>query len=61
MAETLLLTLVCFGFVVVSLALAFSFGMNAYLDWQSQQVAIDHGIVLKHEQEEGEDDDNSTD
>jgi len=62
MAETLLLTLVCFGFVVVSLALAFNFAMNAYLDWQEQQVAIEHGIRLvdkRNAEEAGEEYDDS--
>ena len=64
MAETLLLTLVCFGFVVVSLGLAINFAVNAYLDWQEQQVAIEQGIRLvnkRNAEEAGEEYDDSLD
>jgi|TARA_R110000744_G_scaffold193949_2_gene312760 hypothetical protein len=44
MIETIMLVLVCLSFSVVSIALAFNFAMNAYLDWQEQDVAIQHGI-----------------
>jgi hypothetical protein len=44
MIETIMLVLVCLSFSVVSVALAFNFAMNAYLDWQEQDVAIQHGI-----------------
>ena len=36
MIETLMMVAVCLSFSVVSVALAFSFAMNAYLDWQEQ-------------------------
>ena len=44
MIETLMMVAVCLSFSVVSVALAFSFAMNAYLDWQEQDVAIKYGI-----------------
>ena len=44
MIETLMMAVMCLGFLVVSLALAFSFAMNAYLDWQEQDVLIKHSI-----------------
>ena len=44
MIETIMLVIVCLSFSVVSIALAFNFAMNAYLDWQEQDVAIQHGI-----------------
>jgi len=46
MIETLMMVLVCLGFVVVSLALAFSFAMNAYLDYMEASAAIEHGIRI---------------
>jgi len=46
MVETLMMVLVCLGFVVVSLALAFSFAMNAYLDYMEASVAIEHGLRI---------------
>ena len=63
MVETLMLVLVCLGFVVVSLALAFSFAMNAYLDYLEASVAIEHGlrIVTERNSKEGEQDDDSID
>ena len=56
MIETLMMVLVCLGFLVVSIALAFSFAMNAYLDWQEQTVAIEHGIrvITERNSKEGE-------
>jgi len=41
-----MMVLVCLGFVVVSLALAFSFAMNAYLDYMEASAAIEHGIRI---------------
>tara|TARA_R110000868_G_scaffold77264_1_gene221436 strand:+ start:595 stop:786 length:192 start_codon:yes stop_codon:yes gene_type:complete len=63
MIETLMMVLVCLGFVVVSLALAFSFAMNAYLDYLEASVAIEHGIriVTERNSKEGEQDDDSID
>jgi len=63
MVETLMMILVCLGFLVVSLALAFSFAMNAYLDYMEASVAIEHGIriVTERNSKEGEPDDNSID
>lgn len=63
MVETLMLVLVCLGFVVVSLALAFSFAMNAYLDYLEASVAIEHGlrIVTERNSKEGEQDDDPID
>jgi len=46
MIETLMMVIVCLGFVVVSLALAFSFAMNAYLDYMEASAAIEHGIRI---------------
>jgi|TARA_B110000285_G_C14586756_1_gene364571 hypothetical protein len=56
MIETLMMVLVCLAFSVVSLALAFHFAMNAYLDWQEQHVAIKHGIqvITRRNMEAGE-------
>ena len=63
MVETLMMILVCLGFLVVSLALAFSFAMNAYLDYMEASVAIEHGIriVTERNSKEGEPDDDSID
>ena len=63
MIETLMMVLVCLSFTVVSISLAFSFAMNAYLDWQEQDVAIRHGIrvITARNSREGEDDENITD
>ena len=63
MVETLLMVLVCLGFLLVSLALAFSFAMNAYLDWMEASVAIEHGIriVTERNSKEGESNDDPTD
>ena len=56
MIETLMMVLVCLGFLVVSIALAFSFAMNAYLDWMEESVAIEHGIriVTERNSKQGE-------
>jgi|TARA_R110002074_G_scaffold132806_1_gene276353 hypothetical protein len=61
MIETLMLVMVCLSFSVVSVALAFSFAMNAYLDWQEQHVAIEYGIrvITERNSREGELDDDS--
>tara|TARA_R110002096_G_scaffold148808_1_gene309903 strand:- start:724 stop:936 length:213 start_codon:yes stop_codon:yes gene_type:complete len=63
MIETLMLVLVCLSFSVVSIACAFSFAMNAYLDWQEQHVAIEYGIrvITQRNTEEGTPDDDTTD
>ena len=62
MIETLMMVAVCLSFSVVSVALAFSFAMNAYLDWQEQAVAIKYGIrVITDRNSKGEDDENPTD
>ena len=63
MIETIMLVLVCLSFSVVSIALAFNFAMNAYLDWQEQDVAIQHGIrVITDRNSKGmEDHDDSID
>tara|TARA_R100001377_G_C3090446_1_gene75656 strand:+ start:283 stop:474 length:192 start_codon:yes stop_codon:yes gene_type:complete len=63
MIETLMMVLVCLSFTVVSISLAFSFAMNAYLDWQEQDVAIRHGIrvITARNSREGEDDEDITD
>jgi|TARA_B110000503_G_scaffold128206_1_gene198857 hypothetical protein len=63
MIETLMMVLVCLGFVVVSLALAFSFAMNAYLDYLEASVAIEHGIriVTERNSKEGEQHDDPID
>ncbi|MDC1509228.1 hypothetical protein N8381_00760 [Oceanospirillaceae bacterium] len=60
MTETLMMVLVCLSFMVVSLALAFSLAMNAYLDWYEQKVAIDYGIEIitaRNSKQEKQDDD----
>ena len=58
MIETLMLVIVCLSFSVVSVSVAFSFGMNAYLDWQDQDVAIRHGIrvITARNSKEGDED-----
>ena len=62
MIETLMMVAVCLSFSVVSVALAFSFAMNAYLDWQEQDVAIKYGIrVITDRNYKGEDDEDPTD
>jgi hypothetical protein len=63
MIETLMLIIVCLGFLTVSLALAFSFAMNAYLDYIEACAAIDHGIriVTQRNSKEGESDDDPID
>ena len=62
MIETLMMVAVCLSFSVVSVALAFSFAMNAYLDWQEQHVAIEHGIrVITDRNSKGEDNDDTVD
>jgi|TARA_R110000764_G_scaffold111424_4_gene198173 hypothetical protein len=63
MIETIMLVLVCLSFSVVSVSLAFNFAMNAYLDWQEQDVAIKHGIrVITDRNSKGmEDHDDLTD
>jgi hypothetical protein len=62
MIETLMMVVICLGFLVVSLALAFSFAMNAYLDWQEQDVLIKHSIsFLTERNSKGEADDNPID
>ena len=62
MIETLMLVIVCLSFSVVSIALALSFAMNAYLDWQEQDVAIQHGIrVITERNSKGEGDDDLID
>jgi len=63
MIETLMMVLVCLSFTVVSISLPFSFSMNAYLDWQEQDVAIRHGIrvITARNSREGEDDEDITD
>lgn len=66
MIETLMMVLMCLGFLVVSIALAFSFAMNAYLDWMEASVAIEHGIRIiternKDEQQQGADDEDPLD
>ena len=63
MIETLMMILVCLGFLTVSLALAFSFAMNAYLDYIEACAAIDHGIriVTERKLKEGNEDDNPID
>ena len=62
MIETLMLVAVCLSFSVVSVALALSFAMNAYLDWQEQDVAIQHGIrVITERNSKGEGDDDLID
>jgi len=62
MVETLMMVLVCLAFVVVSLALAFSFAMNAYLDYLEASVAIEHGIrIVTERNKEGEPDDDPID
>jgi hypothetical protein len=63
MIETLMMVLVCLGFLIVSLALAFSFAMNAYLDYIEACAAIDHGIriVTQRNSKEGEPDDDPID
>ena len=56
MIETLMMVLVCLGFLVVSIALAFSFAMNAYLDWMEASAALEHGIriVTERNSKQGE-------
>jgi len=63
MIETLMMVLVCLGFLTVSLALAFSFAMNAYLDYIEACAAIDHGIriVTQRNLKEGEPNDDPID
>mgnify|MGYP006120828997 CR=1 FL=1 len=62
MIETLMMVAVCLSFSVVSVALAFSFAMNAYLDWQEQDVAIKYGIrVITDRNSKGEEDEDPTD
>jgi len=63
MVETLMLVIVCLGFLTVSLALAFSFAMNAYLDYIEACAAIEHGIriVTERNSKEGEPNDDPID
>jgi len=62
MFETLMMVFVCLGFLVVSLALAFSFAMNAYLDYLEASVVMEHGIrIVTQRNKEGEPDDDPTD
>tara|TARA_B110000261_G_C13008619_1_gene327140 strand:- start:617 stop:805 length:189 start_codon:yes stop_codon:yes gene_type:complete len=62
MIETLMMVAVCLSFSVVSVALAFSFAMNAYLDWQEQDVAIKYGIrVITDRNSKGEEYEDPTD
>ena len=62
MIETLMMVLVCLAFVVVSLALAFSFAINAYLDYMEASAAIEHGIrIVTERNKEGETHDDPTD
>lgn len=44
MYEIITLLFIGIGFFVASVALAIHFITGAYLDYQEQQVAIDHGI-----------------
>ena len=54
MVETLMMILVSLGFLLVSIALAFSFAMNAYLDYLEASVAIEHGIRIVTERNKDE-------
>jgi len=46
MYETITLLFVGIGFFAASMALAIHFCVGAYLDYQEQQVAIEHGIRI---------------
>ena len=61
MFDSIMLLLIAIGFLAASLAIAGSFLVNAYLDWQEQQIAIRHGIriITERNQSKMEDDDDN--
>ncbi len=63
MYETITLLFVGIGFFAASMALAIHFCVGAYLDYQEQQVTIEHGIriVTERNSKEGVPDDDFTD
>jgi len=65
MYETIILLFVGIGFFVASMALAINFCVGAYLDYQEQQVTIEHGIRIvtkrNSKSQEADNDDDFTD
>ncbi len=61
MFDSIMLMFIAIGFCTASLAIAGSFIVHAYLDYQEQQVAIEHGIRIITERnsptKEADDDD----
>lgn len=64
MFDSIVLLFIGIGFFCASCAIAINFLTNAYLDWQEQQIAIQHGIRVITERNSAKqevDDDDSFD